>query len=80
MYPDVSFGVCRIVSFPVSMCVFLVNVDFVVEVFGLVTCVRTRQDVISGVYNGVPGFGFRRARYYVNSIFKMIHFYRFCLV
>ena len=36
----------------------------------LVERVRTRQDVISGVYNGEPGLGFKRARYYVSMTFE----------
>jgi hypothetical protein len=64
MYPEVYSGCCKIVTLPISRVVFLVRMPIFVEVVGSREWVRTRQVVISGVYNGVPGFGFKRARYF----------------
>ena len=46
------------------------RIAFVVDVVGSVEMVSTRQEEILGVYNGVPGFGFSRARYYINATFR----------
>ena len=46
--------------------VFFVRTPFVIDGVS-VERDRTRQEDNSGVYNGDPGFGFNRARYYVNT-------------
>jgi hypothetical protein len=55
--------------------VFLVRMPFVTEVSGLVVGDRMRQDEMCGAYSGVPGFGFSRARYYVNISGLYVLFY-----
>lgn len=73
-------GVCRIVNFPISRAVFLDRTPFVID-GDSVERERTRQEDNSGVYNGDPGFGFSRARYYVNEInswrYILLHFVLF---
>jgi hypothetical protein len=77
MQPEVDSGFCRIVNFPTSMEVFFVSTPFMIDGFS-VERERTRQDVSSGVYNGDPGFGFNRAKYYVSSTPLIeIHSFRF---
>jgi hypothetical protein len=53
-------------SLPISRKVLRARIPFVM--LFLVEMVTARQAVMSGVYNGDPGFGFNSARYYVNCI------------
>ena len=46
---------------------------------GFVERARMRQEAILGVYNGEPGFGLNRARYYISVLMKeWAHFCQFC--